>query len=210
MKAKGIVHRRVFTGFWLSILMGMLMAENVLAKENWYHFEIIVFEQDRVNSELFEAKSSTIRFPRRKFELTRTAYPKSLLLINPIQFSRLNRDDLQLDSVYRHLVRRKAYKPLIHTAWMQSVKSDSASKPVVVSVPFSMRNSHPVQGYITLQRGYYLHLKVQFEFEKEGVFYLMDQRRRVRLSETHYFDHPVFGVIVYVERLTIKPATITQ
>jgi len=210
VKAKGVVHLQLITGFCLSILMGMLMAENVLAKENWYHFEIIVFEQDRVNSEQFEAKSTTIRLPRRKFDLTRTAYPKSLLLINPIQFSRLNRDDLQLDSVYRHLMRRKAYKPLIHTAWMQSVKSDSSSKPVVVSAPFSMRNPHPVQGYITLQRGYYLHLKVQFEFEKEGVFYLMDQRRRIRLSETHYFDHPVFGVIVYVERLAIKTTTITQ
>jgi len=204
------VHTQVFFWLGLSIFLSMLMAEKVLAKDNWYHFELIVFEQTMANTEAFEGKLAAIKLPRKHFDLTYTTFPKSLLLINPIQFARLNTEDFYLQSSYRQLQRRKDYQPLIHTAWLQSVKSDSSSKPIIFSAPFAMNNSSPVQGYMTLERGYYLHLKVQFELEKEGLFYLIDQRRRIRLSETHYFDHPMFGVIIYVERLDIETTAIIK
>ncbi|HIA45384.1 MAG TPA: hypothetical protein EYO51_01110 [Methylococcaceae bacterium] len=210
MTVKKSVHARVFFGLCLSIFLSMLMGKKVLAKDNWYHFELIVFEQTRANTETFAGKLTAIKLPRKHFDLTHTTFPKSLLLINPIQFARLNTDDFYLQSSYRQLLRRKDYHPLIHTAWLQSVKSDSSSKSIIFSAPFAMNNADPVQGSITLERGYYLHLKVQFELEKEGVFYLIDQRRRIRLSETHYFDHPMFGVIIYVERLDIETAAISK
>lgn len=204
------IHVRILLKFWVSVLCTLLATEKVFAKENWYHFELIVFEQTIANTETFERKLAAIKLPRKHFDLTRTEFPKSLLLNNPIQFARLNKEDFYLTSSYRQLLRRANYQPLIHTAWFQSVKSDSSSQPIIFSSPFGMNNSDPVQGYLILERGYYLHLKVQFELEKNGVFYLLNQRRRIRLSETHYFDHPMFGVIIYVERLDIATKTVIK
>jgi len=87
------VHTQVFFWLGLSIFLSMLMAEKVLAKDNWYHFELIVFEQTMPNTETFEGKLAAIKLPRKHFDLTYTTFPKSLLLINPIQFARLNTED---------------------------------------------------------------------------------------------------------------------
>ena len=81
MTVKKRVHTQVFFWLGLSIFLSMLMAEKVLAKDNWYHFELIVFEQTMPNTETFEGKLAAIKLPRKHFDLTYTTFPKSLLLI---------------------------------------------------------------------------------------------------------------------------------
>ena len=49
----------------------------------------------------------------------------------------------------------------------------------------------------------YLHVELDLIFEgSDGLRYRLAERRRVRSNENHYFDHPAFGVIARITRLS--------
>jgi hypothetical protein len=52
-----------------------------------------------------------------------------------------------------------------------------------------------LDGTVTLVRERFLHLDVDLVLQS---IYTLDETRRVRSGERHYFDHPMFGVIAEV------------
>nr|PZN65896.1 MAG: hypothetical protein DIU62_08250 [Pseudomonadota bacterium] len=55
-----------------------------------------------------------------------------------------------------------------------------------------------VTGKVFFERGQYLHLGVDIVVEAGGRTYRLNEVRRVKADEIHYFDHPAVGVLAVV------------
>jgi hypothetical protein len=87
-------------------------------------------------------------------------------------------------------------KVLAHKAWTQapagwnSGRSASAAKLGLSSAGIS--------GRITLERGQYLHVGFDLTVDEGGQRYHLNELRRIKPDEIHYFDHPAIGVVAVV------------
>ena len=54
--------------------------------------------------------------------------------------------------------------------------------------------------------GKYLHVDLDFVYYHEGQPVRLKESRRVKLRETHYFDHPLFGIIVELSPYALPEA----
>ena len=88
------------------------------------------------------------------------------------------------------LNRSGAYRVLAHKAWRQTARKRTQAAPYPVSAA-----DGALEGTITLVRERFLHLVVDLALQST---YVLEEKRRVRSGELHYFDHPVFGVIAEV------------
>jgi hypothetical protein len=88
------------------------------------------------------------------------------------------------------LNRSGAYRVLAHKAWRQTARDAAQAAPYPVNAA-----GDALDGTITLLRERFLHLDVDLVLQSS---YSLDERRRVRSGELHYFDHPMFGVIAEV------------
>lgn len=95
---------------------------------------------------------------------------------------------------------------LAHLHWQQTAEAKSVSKPVKISGP-NGRLDGTLRFYLSRYLLVDLNLALQ-EAPSAGLFgisgqatpvvYHLNEYRRVRLLETHYFDHPKFGALVRV------------
>lgn len=94
---------------------------------------------------------------------------------------------------------------LAHLRWQQSAETKSLSQPVKI-----INAESGLDGTLRFYLSRYLLVDVNLMLkevttggifggaDKEGLVYRLSERRRVKLSETHYFDHPRFGALVRV------------
>lgn len=122
----------------------------------------------------------------------------------------LSREQYTLDNVAGALQRSGAYRVLAHRAWRQTAYDRSNT------VPYRLQSSardapYALDGTIRLIRERFLHLDVDLVLRKEqgygepgtagladGPVYRLNETRRIRSNELHYFDNPWFGVIAKV------------
>jgi len=111
------------------------------------------------------------------------------------------RDNISLQRIYSSLAANYAYQPVWYKSWVQSFASHRTSGAMPIQGDGDLLN-----GFIRVQRGHYVQLLIDLEFSPGGangdppVIYRINEKRRVKLNEIHYFDHPRFGVIA-----TIRP-----
>lgn len=177
------------------------------AESRWYKIELIVFEQQSPSHEKFRHKGASVDWPRDV---------KSLSADGGRAYSTLSSAESSLKGLYGRLQRSGRYTPLLHLAWIQPVAKNRSGKAVRIS-----RNG--VNGYVRLQRGDYLHLIIDVNynsgrydnsipgFDNEAdspsgnsskLLYHLKERRRILLKEIHYFDHPKFGSVIRVAPLS--------
>ena len=142
--------------------------------------------------------------------------------IDLFKFRLVEPGQLALAEIFKRLGNAKAYRPLLHAAWIQN------SQPQEEAHAFNLdRVSAPpaLRGEVILYEGNFLHLDFNVEYVPEalapgpgiyyddrrtegfGSFYPFDrpptrytlaEQRKIRRDEQHYFDHPFFGVIATV------------
>jgi len=156
-----------------------LLGFNVSADERLYKIELLIFAQDMPNTEVFDQVESQINWPKRL--VSRSAYKS------------VSSEHMNLHGSYARLARSQNYQPLIHTAWIQSVRSNQLSKAVKISNP-----EGTINGFFRLQRGHLVHMIADFEYSEDSVIYRLNEKRRFKLNETHYLDHPKFAIIARV------------
>ncbi len=156
-----------------------LMAGQLMAKGRLYKIELLIFSQHMPNSEVFEQTESQIKWPRR--------------LKSRSAFKAASPEFMRLHGSYASMARSQQYQPLMHVAWIQSVKSNSYSQAVQITDPAGRLN-----GYFRLQRGNLVHMIADLEYSSGSVIYRLKEKRRFKLNETHYLDHPKFGVLARV------------
>lgn len=161
------------------------------------------------------------REPRISFYLMdpRAEYPDFVPIESP---------SLELNSIFRRLEQLDAYRPLVHLGWIQTTKS--AAEAVAYQIHIRDQSRDDVTGSITLYRERYLHLELDLalnpvadEYGTGSDFYTkaiieqmqatgrkqhkLAESRRIRDSSSHYFDHPLFGVIARIKKIVIEPPT---
>lgn len=110
---------------------------------------------------------------------------------------------LLLASAARALQRSGRYTLLVHIGWQQSTE---AGRPVrVTSKSLSVEGRPIVDGDVRLAAGRELTLQALLHCLYNGQDMVLRGDRRLRLGELHYFDHPVFGMLVQVTRVNALP-----
>lgn len=100
---------------------------------------------------------------------------------------------------------------LYHKAWNQPVRKGRNSQPVAIQAGNMMTDGYyELEGAITVDRGHYLHFKPDLQLRRniiledgsmKTITAVLDEPRRMKSSEAHYIDHPLFGILVYATPL---------
>ncbi len=178
---------------WLLLLVG-IFSSSLQAEQRWFQIELIVFTQNFSNTEQFDQIAGGIQWPSRFAELSPSSYPLASLRSAPLAFAQVQAGDRLLNDTYRGLKKSPNYRPLVHLSWIQGVSANQLSDAVHIQ-------SAGLKGFVRIQRGAYLHLLVDLEYAPGQSIYHLNEKRRLKLNETHYLDHPKLGVIARIAPL---------
>lgn len=193
----------------------LVFSSHVFAK--WYQVEMIVFEHLIPDSsgELWNAGN----VPDYSNAIELVTGPDGSNAFKMLPSSRH-----KLGGVNKVLKLSSEYRPVYHVAWQQPELRKSRAKKVHIKNPEARIN-----GTVNLRGGHLLHLDLDISyfidlytesvtsFTEEGseevvmediimtgTYAQMKETRRIKLNELHYFDHPLFGVLMRVTRLEVK------
>jgi len=182
-----------------------------------YHVELVIFENLRPATD-GEISQITRAYPD---------YSGALDLGdeagNP--FRLLSSGLYKLGGIYNQLKASGRYRPFLHMAWQQpALYGDSArSVHILKSEPGATVNPEDIMikidGMVRVRASQFLHADVdmlyfpaalpQSEIHPAAVaeaptvpsgYSRLRESRRMKLNELHYFDHPLFGIIMHISR----------
>src|SRR5215510_10022756 len=127
-----------------------------------------------------------------------------------INVSALSPALFKLAGIESGLQRSRAYEVLGHVGWTQAAVPRGSGLAVDMS-QLGLEGAS-IRGTAAVERGKYLYLRLNLAYTPVDppaslvgtaaptgpVTFTLDQVRRVRSFERHYFDHPAFGVIAMV------------
>ena len=199
--------------FSAALVLFWFFCGNALADTRWYQVELIVFAQNSKNTERFDQTTYEIEWPNNVVGLSSSRHSLESLKRNPVSYSRLQSADMQLHGAYNQISRKASYRPLLYVSWLQSVSGKGLSNAVHIHSSAGPNGDFPLNGYVRIQRGHYLHFLVDLEYspdlingyneDNDSLVYHLKEKRRIKLNETHYYDHPKFGVIVKLKPVSI-------
>lgn len=179
---------------WLPMLSGLVCAAE---PPNLYDVEVIVFARrsSEDGERMGKPEAGTLR--------ASGAFPED-------QFTELSQENYTLSRIRDGLSPAAGYTVLFHRAWRQLAYDGKHAVDYPVHSIATGRNS--VEGTVTLSRNRFLHLDIDLMLmQADGTapalhsdgpgsapVYRLSEKRRIRSSEIHYFDHPRIGVIARV------------
>jgi len=189
-----------------------------------YQVEIIIFEH------LFHDADGEVSHIGLKIpDLSKTIQLSSDTSGDDSAFRLLPSSVYKLGGVYSELRSSREYRPILHLAWQQPQLTQSRSKYVHIRKDNGTGQQADVNdalvkldGVIRIRSSQFLHADVDlFYFINElsasfinanagsqdssqiqATFVELNETRRMKLNELHYFDHPVFGMFLRVSRLS--------
>lgn len=184
-------------GLFLSIFLMLATVatpQAAPAATNSYEIEVVVFE-NRLSG--LEAGELWAREPEKPAS-TGNDMPVSAGG-NPPANSSLSATAAALEKSGQHHV-------LAHLRWRQTAEAKSVSKPVNIS-----NAAGGLDGSLRFYLSRFLIVEMNLNLremqgggalsgtmENNTVVYRLNEPRRIKVSETHYFDHPKFGALVRV------------
>ena len=118
-----------------------------------------------------------------------------------------------LAAAANELTKDGRFRILAYYSWFQAADAKSASKPIRLRGTHA-RNPNELTGTMRLYLSRYLHLDLNLNYEEKTadggllggetgmVTYRINEQRRIKSHETHYFDHPKFGVLLRLTPLS--------
>lgn len=167
------------------LLPCLLLSGN--AQAELYTIEMVVFSQPGYSAGSQPSRTSADSSNARYLSAYNGA-PLSNLEQLPRSSYRLGGDAAQLQ--------RQGYPVLYHVAWLQDI-SRGNNLPVRIDSPDGR-----VEGSVRVDRGQYLHFRpdLLLSGNTSSNQYRLNTPRRMSVGETHYLDHPLFGVLVRASR----------
>lgn len=166
----------------VTLLMLSLFCINVYADQRLYKIELLIFSQNMPNTEVFDQAESEINWPSR--------------VVNRSAYKKVESQYMNLHGSSAALARAQNYRPLMHVAWVQSARSNRKSNAVQIS-----NAEGTINGFFRIQRGSLVHMIADIEYSPQSIIYRLNQKRRFKLNETHYLDHPKFGILARISPL---------
>ena len=217
--------------FALAVLWGLPAS----AAARWYQVEVVVFRQPTgtdIGGETFAPLAALPNF-RRAVRLVADLPEMSdepapvadeAEAQAPIAFKPIDDDDRRLAGVARRL-RGGGYETLLATAWRQPSFGVSRARRVYLSdrdpaitgvLPVSEDGTLAtarvpnVEGTVSIKVSRLLHVEIDMLYYRDGTPVRLSETRKVKLRETHYFDHPLFGVVVQVSPYVVPQVEATE
>ncbi|NOQ63672.1 MAG: hypothetical protein GQ582_04105 [Methyloprofundus sp.] len=163
-----------YRGYSQFALLLFCLSHLGFAEARSYKVELIAFQQQAPNSELFVAEEVPVA----------------------ARYAQVAKGSKSLQYIVNNLKNAKGMRPFYYQSWRIAVSGGRTSFPIDVSVV-----GKPLKGWIKLQRGELLHVLADLEFNSGEMSYRLKEKRRVLLKEVHYLDHPKFGAIIKVSPL---------
>jgi hypothetical protein len=184
-------------GLFLSILLiiaPVMSLHAAPAATNMYEIEVVVFE-----NRLSDIEGGEFWTRSRNKPVSAEKEETVVAGENPPADSPLSTATTALEKSGRHRV-------LAHLRWKQSAEAKSVSKPVKIS-----NAAGGLEGSLRFYLSRFLILDLNLALreapsggifsgtpESDATIYRLNEPRRIKVSETHYFDHPKFGALVLV------------
>ena len=175
--------------FFISILC---LASIDIYADNWYKVELIAFENVSpvTRGELWQSDI----IPRYDHSILLNRADDPLIAFNEIAPNRYS-----LHGIYRALERASTYQPLLHLGWQQPALIGTRSKYVRV-----IDTMGKIDGTVRVRSGPLLFVELDLSYiidANKPLYTTIKEARKIKLNELHYFDHPLFGIIIRVSRL---------
>jgi len=207
------------------LLGSLLLLFSNLAYAKWYQVEMVVFEHLTADTSGELWNSDDVPEYRNTIELVTDASGSNA-------FKMLPPSRYKLGGVNKVLKLSSGYRPVYHVAWQQPELTRSRAKKVhiknseaKINGTVNLRGGHLL--HLDLDISYFVDLLtesvtsfteenisvagedveeigVDEEIIMSGTYAQMKETRRIKLNELHYFDHPLFGVIMRVTRLSVE------
>lgn len=204
------------TGAWRLAVLALTatFAATAGAQQQWYTVEIIVFDtlwNEGLHAEQWPADPGEPSLEG-AVELT---FPSG----GGVRAFRLvDRADLSLNKAWNALRRSERYRPFLHAGWRLPGLRRNAARPAHLGARLagaSGRNGNDlpvVRGTVKVSVARYLHVELDLLYRRSGddaaaapqgtpVWFRLESERRIRSRELHYFDHPLFGVLMRITAL---------
>jgi len=121
----------------------------------------------------------------------------------------------------------RGYDVLAHFAWQQTLESNDIASPILIDPAIQTRraDTSPFLGKVRIYQERFIHAEVYIEIDRQiptrirerfathqnipiewlldSWRFKIDESRRVRYGQLHYLDHPIFGVLIQIDR--VKP-----
>ena len=202
------------------LLIAVLVIPSASAADRWYQVEVIVFRHLNTalagreqwldlksHPDFRDAVELFVEEPRPQDETG-----NEVARVEPIAFQSLPKDALKLAEIVTRFRDLSEYEPVSHVGWWQPASGQNGARkvyitdqpgsvgdasPNVLDVPAGALDSRPrIDGTIRVLIGQLLYVTVDFVSYGGAGPGRSTERRKVRLKELHYFDHPHFGVII--------------
>ncbi len=205
----------------------LVAAAPVLAATRWYQVEVIAFRY--ANPSVAEQAVAPAILPdfrgARPLVADSTGTdaaagprPNEVARPGPIPYDALPRNALIMAGIYRRLRDLPAYEPVLHVGWRQPggalgsravyitdrprSPTDVAAAASAVPAPVELPR---IEGTVRLRTGRLLHVETDFLDHGQVAAVRINERRKVKFKELHYFDNPFFGLIVQVTPYRVEP-----
>jgi hypothetical protein len=177
---------------WLAVLLipaALLAGTPAVAADLGYQVEAIVFERNTPDSvEGPPAGAPVLPDPALAVDLAAADSH-----IEP-----LPADALQLAGVAARLKKSGRFTPLMHTGWRQG--GDETRSVHLRSEAVTADGLPLVDGTLHLRVSRQLSAVVDLAYQYNGQAMHITGNRIVKFGELHYFDHPLFGLLLQVTR----------
>ena len=193
------------------------------ASERWFTVEMIVFDDlrgDGLHAEHWPAEPGE---PSVDGAIELERLPGGQPDGAAHAFRLVNRSELSLTGVRNALRRSAHYRPLLHEAWRLPGVPLHAARPAHVGARLADSGADgggggrpTVRGTVEVSLARYLRVDLDLLYIRpaggEGTApetvptrFRLVAVRRMRSRELHYIDHPLFGVLVWIEPLRTEP-----
>jgi len=203
-----------------TLLIVMFAFFSCNAHAAWYQVELIIFEHlyPDVDSELWHTGQQLPDLADSVELATGQSAPASFLVLPSHKYI--------LGNIYGALKSSKDYRPLLHIAWQQPALTPSRAESVHIRKIEGISEQDILQdglvkvdGTVRIRASTFLHADVDLAYFFQSIpasqitagnfstdlqqanFARLTESRRMKLNELHYFDHPLFGVVMRVSRL---------
>lgn len=216
----------------LATLAIVAVAAPAVAANRWYQVEVIAFRY--ANPSTAEQAVAPAILPDFRgarplvsdfagTDASLAPRPNEVARPGPIPYDALPRNALIMSGIYRRLRDLPAYEPVLHVGWRQPggalgsravyvtdrprMAADAGIETGAVPSPVEVSR---IEGTVRVRTGRLLHVETDFLDHGQVAPVRINERRKVKFKELHYFDNPFFGLIVQVTPYRVEPLPATE
>ncbi|MCD6055691.1 MAG: hypothetical protein K0R12_653 [Gammaproteobacteria bacterium] len=186
---------------FLTARSAIAMPADIRDAQHQYQVDVLIFRQNPALVSALEAASPP----------TPLLLSPNTLLVESLPTVANNQSALA-DPATR-LSKNNHYTIVWQRSWIQTIKPPFSAQPIRIQAGEAYSNGlSEIDGTLTFSQQNYINVSTDLRFTEPNQGYQqwrLKQTQRLRADELHYFDHPLFGILIQVSPYSDKPVTQT-